>query len=269
MLNVLLSISFLFFDCTVSNSIDIYMTTNETLVYNQLKNDGYTKESIAAVMGVVGGESAFTQLVENSYLGTSNTALRNIFYKLRTASDAQITQCKTSDYNFFNCVYGGEAGNSPTEGYKYRGRGFNGITFKGNYEYVQDGLISTYNINYNLVDNPQLLERTDIAAKALSYWFRSVKNISDFETAFQESYRRNAGYGNSFAYYQSSTNLVHVQGIPLKRQKGQYYLNLINQGAFPTVNTNTSSGIVNSTFILPLLIVISFGAFYLYKKFKK
>jgi predicted chitinase len=246
------------------------MTNNEIIVYCRLKKDGYTKQSIAAVMGVVGGESGFQYLKEFSYLNNTNSSLRAIFAAFAGQTDGFINQCKTSDYNFFNCVYGGQAGNSPTEGYKYLGRGFNGITFKGNYEYVQLGIKNTYNEEYDLVNRPELLENTDIAAKALSYWFRMVKNMSDFETAFQEAYRQNAGPGYSFAQYQSFTNPVHVQGIPLKRGYGQAYLSRINNGEFDSVcGNNTGSNVLSSGLILsfPIVFFFTLASYYLYKKF--
>jgi predicted chitinase len=248
------------------------LNSNEILVYSQLKADGYTKEAIAAVMGVVGGESGFNYLVEFSYLTTDNSALRNIFAAFVGQSDSFINQCKTSDYNFFNCVYGGGAGNSPTEGYKYRGRGFNGITFKDNYTYVKNGILQQYGTDIDLLGQPEKLEQPEIAAKALSYWFRMVKGYNNLESAFQEAYRQNAGPGYSFAVYQASTNLVHVGGIPRKRGYAQNYYNLINQGAFGdgvAINNNQGSGMVNETIFLPLILIIAFGGYYFYKKYRK
>lgn len=244
------------------------MNSNEILVYCRLKTDGFSEAAIAAVMGVVGGESGFAKLVEYSYLTTSNDRLRNIFAAFAGKSDSFINQCKTSDYNFFNCVYGGQAGNSPTEGYKYRGRGFNGITFKGNYEAMQAGINQQYDSNIDLVNYPELLERPDIAAKALSYYFRSVKNINQFEAAFQEAYRQNAGPAYTFNDYANSSNLVHVNGIPLKRNKGLYYLDAIRKGAFVNKCDNIlgSSGLIIS---FPIIFFLTLGGYFLYKKIKK
>ena len=52
-------------------------------------------------------------------------------------SDAQVDSLKANDESFYNTIYGGKYGNAPDEGYKYRGRGFNGITFKGIYQKMQ------------------------------------------------------------------------------------------------------------------------------------
>jgi predicted chitinase len=194
------------------------MTTNELTVKTELLSAGFTKEAAAAVMGVVGGESNFCVLKEASYRNTDNKRIRAIFGRLKSMSDSELDKLKTSDEAFFNAVYGGLYGNAQDEGWKYVGRGFNGITFKSNYLVVSSGT------GIDFVSHPELLEKPEYAAKALSYYFRNLKHITDFGTAFQEAYRYNAGIGKSFEYYAKSENPVHVQGIKRKREKGMAYL---------------------------------------------
>lgn len=195
----------------------IMLNTNEQIVFDQLTSDGFTKEAAAAVMGVVGGESGFQTLKEASYKTTSNDRIRAIFgSRVSNYSETALTALKQSDENFFNAVYGGMYGNAPNEGYKYVGRGFNGITFKGNYQSAKNAT------GIDFVSNPELMEQPKYAAKALSAYFKKIKDIKELETAFQEAYRANAG-GYPFSYYQSSTNPVNVVGIPLKRKKAQEY----------------------------------------------
>jgi predicted chitinase len=194
------------------------MTENELIVKTELLQAGYSKEAVAAVMGVVGGESNFSVLKEASYRNTDNKRIRAIFGRLKSMSDADLDKLKTNDEAFFNAVYGGLYGNAQDEGWKYVGRGFNGITFKSNYIAVSEGT------GIDFVSHPELLEKPEFAAKALSYYFRNLKHISDFETAFQEAYRYNAGIGKPFEYYAKSKNPVHVQGIRRKREKGLRYL---------------------------------------------
>lgn len=194
------------------------LNDNENIVFKQLKEDGFTDEAAAAVMGVVGGESGFKTFKEVGYGTTSNSRIRAIFgSKLGKYSDEQLDKIKKSDEDFFNAVYGGMFGNAPDEGYKYVGRGFNGITFKGNYESAKNCT------GIDFVGQPKLLEEPKYAAKALSCYFKKVKEISEFEKAFQEAFRYNAGPGNSFEYYASLNNPVAVQGIPLKRGKAEQY----------------------------------------------
>jgi predicted chitinase len=195
---------------------------NEQIVFNQLKEDGFTDEASAAVMGVVGGESGFKTFKEASYRNTANSRIRAIFpSKLGKYSDEQLNSIKQSDEAFFNAVYGGMYGNAPNEGWKYVGRGFNGITFKGNYEAAKKCT------GIDFVSNPELMEDPKYAAKALSCYFKVIKDINNFEQAFREAFRQNAGPGNSWEYYANSTNPVAVTGIPLKRGKAQQYYNKI------------------------------------------
>lgn len=194
------------------------LNDNEKIVLNQLKEDGFTDEAAAAVMGVVGGESGFKTFKEASYRNTSNSRIRAIFpSKFGKMSDSKINQIKKSDEDFFNVVYGGMFGNAPNEGYKYVGRGFNGITFKGNYQAAQNCT------GISFVSNPELMEDPSNAAKALSCYFKKVKDIDEFENAFREAFRQNAGPGHSWEYYANSSNPVAVTGIPLKRGKAKEY----------------------------------------------
>lgn len=200
------------------------LNDNENIVFKQLKEDGFTDEAAAAVMGVVGGESGFKTFKEIGYGTTSNDRIRAIFgSKLGKYSDEQLNTLKKSDEDFFNAVYGGMYGNAPNEGYKYVGRGFNGITFKGNYEAAKKCT------GIDFVGQPELLEDPKYAAKALSCYFKPVKDISEFEPAFREAFRQNAGPGNSWEYYASSTNPVAVHGIPLKRGKAEQYYKKIKE----------------------------------------
>ena len=194
------------------------LNQNEQIVFDTLIADGYTKEAAAAVMGVVGGESGFQTLKEAAYNTTSNERIRAIFgSRLSAYSDSALTSLKQNYENFFNAVYGGMYGNAPNEGAKYVGRGFNGITFKGNYQAAQNCT------GINFVGQPELMEQPKYAAKALSCYFKMIKSINDLEKAFQEAYRQNAGPAYSFAFYASNSNPVNVTGIPLKRAKAQEY----------------------------------------------
>lgn len=195
------------------------MNNNEIIVKNELTTAGFTKESTAAIMGVCAGESNFTTLKETSYQNTSNSRIRAIFpVKLGKMSDVELNALK-KDYNaFYDAVYGSMYGNTSSEGVKYVGRGFHGTTFKSNYKLAADGT------GIDFVNHPEFLENPIYAAKELVWYFRKLKTLTDFETAFREAYRTNAGIGKTFEYYAASRNPVHVQGIKRKREKGLGYL---------------------------------------------
>ena len=126
--------------------------------------------------------------------------------QLANTSDADLTILKKDEVKFFNKVYNGVAGNSPTEGFAYRGRGFNQLTGKGNYQKYAEIL------KLDLVKNPDLVNDPKIAAKvAAAYFVRNFKNnaaivkarygannINDFKdakTAVNAFYNANAGFG--------------------------------------------------------------------------
>jgi predicted chitinase len=216
------------------------LTTNEKIALDQLILDGYTREAAAAVMGVVGGESGFQMFKEASYKNTDNSRIRAIFSKkLGKMSDADLDILKKSDEAFFNAVYGGEAGNAPDEGYKYVGRGFNGITFQGNYKAAEECT------KIGFVDNPELMEEPENAAKALSCYFKKIKNIKDFEDAYKQAFLQNAGPAYKWEKLLKSKNPVIRDGIPLKRKKAKEYYQKIAK-FFDASNKDKSKGRENS-----------------------
>jgi predicted chitinase len=220
----------------------------ERIVYDQLKKDGYTDIAAAAVMGVCGGESAYTTFKEDSYYSTGADRIQNIFSAFQGMSIEKINSYRGGklagvvnrdnpskeqlqfDKFFFDKVYGGQAETPQDEGYKYYGRGFNGLTFKGNYRKYGN------KAGINILDNPELMENPEIVekygcsvpAKILSAYFDDIKSMNtSLEETFRLAYRYNAGPGNSWEVYRTSGNSVHVGGIPKKRGKGRYYYEII------------------------------------------
>jgi putative chitinase len=184
------------------------MATNKDIIVNELKAAGITNQySIAAILAVIDKESGFKPQTEISYANTSNARIRSI-YKDRTASlsDDVLNTLKKDPVKFFNFVYGNKYGNGPTEGFTYRGRGFNQLTYKGNYKYYSDIL------KLDLVKNPDLVNDTAVAAKIVAAYFKEnfknnakivkarygANNINDFKdarTAVNAFYNANAGFG--------------------------------------------------------------------------
>lgn len=122
------------------------------------------------ILSTIGKESGFKPQNEIGYGGTSNSRIREIFGWRVALADSDLTALKADDVAFFNHVYGGDFGNAPNEGYKYRGRGFNGLTFKGNYQ-KYGGLVGE-----DLVGDPDKLNDPDVAAEVAVVFF--TKNRS-------------------------------------------------------------------------------------------
>ena len=182
------------------------MASNKDLVLKELQNSGITnKYSVAAVMAIIDKESGFKPQSEKAYSGNTNSYIRSKFEKTKLLNDAALTTLKSSPENFFDYIYGSRFGNNAKEGYKYRGRGFNQLTFKGNYRKFGEM------IKMNLVDNPDLVNDPIVAAKVVAAFFKEAfknsasiiqkrygaANINDFKdakTAVNAFYNANAGF---------------------------------------------------------------------------
>lgn len=184
------------------------------------------------VLCCVAKESGFVPKVEYSYRGTDNGQLRRIFgARLRPYDEAALSALKQDDIAFYDVIYGGRFGNSkPGDGFKYRGRGFNQITFAA--------LYSKYGkmIGVDLLENPDELNEVEIAAKVCSSYFEagfastggnlkrrygvsSVSEIVDPKIGLQVAVNANAGWGNdtrngdnekaALRFFQEVTVLYH------------------------------------------------------------
>lgn len=127
------------------------------------------------ILATIGKESGFIPKSEYSYSTTPNKRLRELFTtRLDPYDEAALNALKKDDVKFYDVIYGPNKWNKHTEsgdGYKYRGRGFNGITFKASYEKYSDLL------GIDLINNPDLLNDPKIAARAAIMLFKNgLKN---------------------------------------------------------------------------------------------
>jgi putative chitinase len=160
----------------------------------------------AGFMAIISKESGFIPKSERSYKGTSASRIRKIFgSRMGGLSDEQINTLKQDDKAFFDRIYGGRYDNAQDEGFKYRGRGLNQITFKSAYKKYGDLA------GYDLVKDPDQLNdiqvASDVAIEFMKSRFSSrsnklhdynstgindFKNIKDSTGAF---YHANTGWG--------------------------------------------------------------------------
>jgi predicted chitinase len=190
---------------------------NETQIKNieilksAAKKAGITNPlSINAFLSIIYKESNFVPQTEKSYRNTPNDRIRKIFAAAKNLSDEQLNAIKQNDIQFFDLVYLNNPGlgnKYPGDGYKYRGRGYNQITGRSNYEYLSKKL------GIDLVNNPDLLNQPEIAARAAAIYFidrflnnagklkyYNATNINDFKTlddAVGAFFHANAGWGKS------------------------------------------------------------------------
>jgi hypothetical protein len=150
---------------------------------------------------VVSKESAFIPKSESSYRNTENSRIRKIFgSRVQQYSESELTALKNNDEAFFNAVYGlAKFGQTANEGYKYRGRGLNQITFKGNYKKVGD------QIGIDLVNNPDRLNELPVATDCLiAFFMNSFQSVSPDKLAAY-----NATDINSFKSTKDSVGAVY------------------------------------------------------------
>lgn len=134
----------------------------------QLKAAGITNRKVRiAIIALVNTEGGFECKEESSYSRTSVSRLRKIFgRRLDKYTDDQLDTLKKDDVAFYEVIYGGRYGNSTYgDAYKYRGRGFNQLTFKSAYEKYSrlTGL--------DLVNQPELLNKPENALKVMAAYF--------------------------------------------------------------------------------------------------
>jgi predicted chitinase len=144
---------------------------NAQIMIDYMNKKGITNPyTQVGILCVIGKESGFIPQNEIGYGNTDNSRIREIFKSRVPSDDVELNELKSDDENFFNQVYGGMFGNSKTEGFKYRGRGFNGLTFKGNYEKYGNC------IGRELVSNPEVVNDVDIAAEVAVSFFTKCKS---------------------------------------------------------------------------------------------
>lgn len=179
---------------------------NAKILKQEMINEGVTNPFVqTAILGVGYKESGLNPAADEvSYRNTSNARIKNIFRAAKSMTDAQLTALKQNDKAFFDAMYNGIIGNGPTDGYKFRGRSYNQITGRGNYKFYGD------KIGIDLISNPDLAARPDVAAKILIAFMKTGleslrrvgkftgKDINDFKdqkSAYNAIYNINAGAG--------------------------------------------------------------------------
>lgn len=158
---------------TYFNNISPTKKNTISIVVNACKQKGITSIIVqAALCSIVSKESDFVPKGEASYATTSASRIRSIFGgALKSYTDAQIDQMKLDEKKFFSVIYGDRFGNgkeATRDGWLFRGRGFNQLTFRGNYKSIGKS------IGEDLENKPELIEKLDIAAKALVQYYVSA-----------------------------------------------------------------------------------------------
>lgn len=185
--------------------------SNIQYIIKRMGEMGLTNPYIqAGILAIISKESSFKPKSERDYAGTSNSRIRKIFgSRVSGMTDEQITALKNDPKQFFDRIYGGRYGNAANEGYKYRGRGFNQLTFKSNYE-----SINRYTTK-DIVADPDSLNELPTATEAVIGYFErafsrpnaklslynmtTVNDANNTLDAVGVAYHANTGWGKSKA----------------------------------------------------------------------
>ena len=174
------------FDISVSGN---YPKENVNILLAEMESQGIkNKFTQVAILATLAKESNLNPKSERCYGNTSLSRIREIWPYFKKWDDAKLNALKKDCRAFFNYTYEkkrkNKYGNRPgtNDGYDYRGRGFNQVTFRGSYEkYARL-------TGVDILNNPDLLNQPKIAAKvAVKFLSNRLKtkfgtNNPDFKT---------------------------------------------------------------------------------------
>ncbi len=196
---------------------------NINLLIEEMKRLNITNPyTQVGILSCISKECGFIPKSEGGYADTQNNRIREIFTdRVADYTDTQLTVLKADNEKFFDAVYN-QYKKDPTtnkqkdpkqtqynrktgndnegDGYTYRGRGFNGLTFKSLYKKYWDI------IGKDLVGNPDLVNDPAIAVKVALEFFKQWNNnqdlsmlaFTDKETAVKKFTDINAGWRASY-----------------------------------------------------------------------
>jgi putative chitinase len=205
------------------------------------------KYTIAAILSIISKESEFKPKSEN--LSYSVKRIKEVFPSLGNKAD----NLGKNPEALGNAIYGGRFGNEPNEGYEYRGRGYNQLTGKDNYEYFGK------KIGVDIVSNPDLVNNPEVAAKIAIAFFidgtqalkrlgklklYNAENINDFKNltdAILGIYHVNAGIGKKVNNIKSLQNKDTLGGFTKAKARIEDLFNNLKTVVSQTSNILTET----------------------------
>lgn len=243
---------------------------NRDILINEIINSGINNPfTIAAILALAEKESTLIPQSEN--LKYSKERLPEVWGVFSKTGQRVPTGQGKYNYNdlaveyagnpmkLANYIYGGKNGNNTTgDGFLYRGRGYNQLTWKNNYKIFGDL------IGVNLLDYPELANKPENASKIIIEFLKLGAKVNKFdlngfnslEDAVKYIYRVNAGWGFGFPTTQ--------QGYVRMTKNAPEFLDYIKK---KSNEMETPEKKDNTMIILFVIVVILIGIFY--KKLKK
>jgi len=245
---------------------------NLNLLLDTFINAGINNPNfLTAISTLVYKESGIIPQSEKDYSTTANSRIRAVFSSypaITKMSDTDLTKLKKNPEAFFNLLYGGRYGNSPTEGYKYRGRGYNGHTFKKSYI----DLSNKFGIDY--VNNPDLINKPENAARGTLWYFTDnnkyfkPNEVTDLTDALKKVYRHNAGWGSGYPTTSRAGYKLMLDSSP---EFNGYVLEYLKKKSVPSVESEPQNIVVDvpketisKKIFQPLLLLVLLGGLYFF-----
>jgi predicted chitinase len=150
------------------NTLDATQKKHLSIIVDTLKNNGYTNPlTIAGICSIISKESVFKLVREN--MNYSASRIGEVWPRLKKKASS----LGGNPEALANEVYGNKYGNGPKDGYKYRGGGFNQLTFKA--LYTERGKQT----GTDLGNDPDLIANATVAAKVLVHYYKdSFKTLA-------------------------------------------------------------------------------------------
>lgn len=261
------------------DSLSSVQKNNSAFIVKAAVDSGITNRfAIAAILAIISKESEFIPKSEN--LSYSVKRIKEVFPSLGNKAE----QLGKNPQGLGDAIYGGRYGNANNEGYKYRGRGYNQLTFKGNYD--KFGKI----IKVDLVKNPDLANDPQIAAKiAIAFFLDGINDlkkkgkldeynatsINDFNNltdSILAIYHVNSGTGNKVSKIKNLQNSDTLGGFTkaMERVNGIYtnLKDILKQAANVIDQVKTTVG--NNSKLLPILLTgLVIAGYFISKKLQK
>lgn len=229
------------------DTLNTTQKNNANLIIETAKENGITNPTtIGAILSIVSKESNFIPKSEN--LNYSAKRITEVWKKIPLSVAKNL---ENNPIQLANSVYGGKFGNNKiNDGFLYRGRGFNQLTFKGNYKKIGDL------INIDLVNSPELANNPKIASKILIAFYQlsaknnklNLNNLGSEKQTIDTIYQINAGKVNK----------------PISDTTGGYKRAVNRFNELLVYAGGHKKQIGSAFFFLTALI-----SYFLYKKFKK
>lgn len=198
----------------------------QALAEQGITDPNIVNATLANVMKETGGRNISENM---NYANSSNDRLRQVFgSRASKFSDAELDEIKKDPQKLGEMMYGASTemgrkmGNTEEgEGYKFRGRGFVQLTGKNNYAKASQALFG----DDRLVQNPDLLNDPDIAAKTSAWYMKDTQagaarmmGLDPSKLTAQQAQDLTTSQIAGFDVTKSRN--THIQ--ELRRQVGQY-----------------------------------------------